>query len=238
MLPSELEILNNPLVLNLFCSIVGGIAVAIIIVLCKPVLTSLIGIRDWLMFSIRNPKVSPVIVVSGNIEPTSAQQFEVKIRRVLEATTDPQVIRRSGDIYKSSKQFGNYRTDVEVSPVLDRSHTHYTYFSIMLRVQEVNVRGLKEKLAEVQTFLFRDIITAIHSEFRFKPVIEKESITIKFDTKPKMLREVKELNIQSLKSKEDNVEIVISDEQMKITGGITNAYFEKIEKLIRANTVS
>jgi hypothetical protein len=144
------------------------------------------------------------------------------------------------DIIKTHKKIDDCAIDILISPISTSADGDlYDHFLISLKLHSLRIRNINTGLIGVQNFLFKDIITEIHRKIpTFNPIVENESVSVKFEKKPRMLTAVKDLNINIIQSNEHGLDILLTEDRLKFTGSLSNATFLKFEGLLKQNLPS
>ena len=226
-----------------FITIVGGVIAcalfAFLLIIFGPLQRALYNLGHWLKLMIFNPFIEAEIALTGEIAEMDKETFLSLINEILFETTGKQAIVMD-DMMKTNKKIDDCSVDILISPISTSTDgDFYDHFLISIKLHSLRVRNINSGLIGVQNFLFKDIITAIHRNIpSFNPIIENESITVKFEKKPRMLNAIKDLNVNVIQSNENGVDILLTEDKLKFTGSFSNATFLKFEGLLKQNLPS
>ncbi|OPY52575.1 MAG: hypothetical protein A4E49_01809 [Methanosaeta sp. PtaU1.Bin112] len=227
-------------------SLISAAIVVALAIFWRPFREMCDAIRKWITLMVKNPRLNVQVELGATLGPILQKNF---IGEILDSLNSIQGITPRedlGSIIRFRRSFNKFDVDIEIIPESsysedvsdhgeDSGGDTYQSVSIIFRTNNLKLRDFKEGLARIQAFIFQEMNLAINRKIRMDLDDNRESIIISFDEFPRMLKFIKELNVDSLTVKDQDISITLKTDKIRINGKMLDPAIEKIEKLIKSN---
>jgi len=203
------------------------------------------AIRKWATLMVKNPRLNVQVELGATLGPVLQKDFIKEIMAGLSSIQGITPREDLGSIIRFRRSLDKFDVDIEIIPessnekfsddVEDYEDDVFQSVSIIFRTNNLRLRDFKDGLARIQTFIFQEMNLAVNRKIRMDLDDKKESIIISFDEFPTMLKFIKELNVDSLTAKDQDIYITLKTDKIRISGKLLEPAIDKIEKLIKSN---
>lgn len=230
-----LGLIISDFVVNIIVGIVGSAIFALLVILVKPVFKGLLWIRRKLWMWWKNPEVDVDVSLAGYFRSEDHEQVMSKIQKALDRSVSSNIVRKDTIISFRNKT-SDGTMDVRLLVAMDPDAVGQSKFlTIDVRMGAVRVKSLEKILVGIQSFIFKDLITALNRSILIDPDVETQAIRFDLHQTPRTLKPLKSINVSSIKGKEEGINYEIKERHIRATGVFDPTKYGKLEAVVKEN---
>lgn len=242
---------NNTI--DVIVAIVGGVISSTIflflIISFSPIFETVRKLRTgWINYR-ANPMLNLTITVGGEMDNIHQSEIIVRVNDMLKHVIGRNVPSDRNGIFRFKQSFNHFSVDVEIIPLMMSDSglfsenesielINFNRMTINVRTTDLKLKQLKNGLLIIQNFLFKDIFVDALKSLNFVPDIDNEGIKVKFVELPKMLDSIKDLNVDHLEAKDDDLKFYLNKDSINAVGNLKDYSIDKIVKVVKGNILS